>query len=67
MSITVTGQRSELGRVVSQKSATRRIHVNVAGQPANMLFQADKVIEESRSGVHADPAARDLELLLSTL
>ena len=38
MSITVTGQRSELGRLVSQESATRRIHVSVAGQEANTLL-----------------------------
>jgi nucleoside-diphosphate-sugar epimerase len=41
MTVSITGTRSELGRILAQQcagSATRNIHINVAGQQANSLL-----------------------------
>ncbi|HUG22592.1 hypothetical protein [Piscinibacter sp.] len=38
MSLTVTGARSELGRLLAQQNTKDDIHVNVAGQEANTLL-----------------------------
>ncbi len=34
----ITGARSELGRLLAQQPATRNVHINVAGQQANTLL-----------------------------
>jgi nucleoside-diphosphate-sugar epimerase len=38
MGMTITAARSELGRLLSQRSATGRVHINLAGQQANTLL-----------------------------
>ena len=38
MSLSLTGGRSELGRLLVQRRATRKIHINIAGQHANTLL-----------------------------
>jgi nucleoside-diphosphate-sugar epimerase len=38
MSVSVTGARSELGRLLSQQRAAAKVHLNVAGQQANTLL-----------------------------
>ena len=38
MSLSITGGRSELGRLLSQRRARGRVHINVAGQGANTLL-----------------------------
>jgi len=38
MTLTVTGARSELGRLLMQQRVRARVHVNVAGQQANTLL-----------------------------
>lgn len=38
MSLTITGARTELGRLLAQRSTRGDVHVNVAGQQANTLL-----------------------------
>jgi nucleoside-diphosphate-sugar epimerase len=38
MSLTLTGARSELGRLLAPRTTRARVHVNVAGQQANTLL-----------------------------
>jgi nucleoside-diphosphate-sugar epimerase len=38
MSLSITGQRCELGRLLTQQTARGRVHINVAGQQANTLL-----------------------------
>jgi len=38
MSLSITGQRSELGRLLSQQALRGSVHINVAGQQANTLL-----------------------------
>ena len=38
MSLSITGRRSELGRLLSQRRAPGRVHINVSGQSANTLL-----------------------------
>ena len=41
MPTTITGRQSELGKLLAQKahdSPSMRLHVNIAGQPANTLL-----------------------------
>jgi nucleoside-diphosphate-sugar epimerase len=38
MTVTITGARSELGRLLARQHTERRVHVNLAGQQANTLL-----------------------------
>jgi hypothetical protein len=38
MTLSITGAPSELGRLLSDRRATGKVHVNVAGQQANTLL-----------------------------
>lgn len=38
MSLSITGARSELGRILSRQRATGSVHINIAGQQANTLL-----------------------------
>ncbi len=38
MSLTLTGARTELGRLLAQRDVRPRVHINVAGQQANTLL-----------------------------
>jgi nucleoside-diphosphate-sugar epimerase len=38
MSLSITGARSELGRLLSQQQAKGKVHINIAGQQANTLL-----------------------------
>jgi len=38
MGITITGQQTELGRLLAQQSSRANIHINLAGQQANTLL-----------------------------
>ena len=38
MAISITGERSELGRLLSRQRASARVHINIAGQQANTLL-----------------------------
>jgi len=38
MSVSITGERSELGRLLARRRAAGKVHVNVAGQNANTLL-----------------------------
>ena len=38
MSLSVSGARSELGRILARQRTTGRVHINVAGQQANTLL-----------------------------
>ena len=38
MTASITGRRSELGRLLAQQSARGKVHFNVAGQQANTLL-----------------------------
>ena len=38
MSLSITGTRSELGRLLSQQRARGKVHINIAGQQANTLL-----------------------------
>lgn len=38
MTLSITGQRCELGRLLSQRTARGNVHINVAGQQANTLL-----------------------------
>lgn len=38
MSLSITGARSELGRLLALQTTKRRVHVNIAGQQANTLL-----------------------------
>jgi nucleoside-diphosphate-sugar epimerase len=38
MTLSITGQRSELGRLLAQQKVRGKVHINVAGQQANTLL-----------------------------
>jgi len=38
MSLSITGARSEVGRILSRQRATGSVHINIAGQQANTLL-----------------------------
>jgi hypothetical protein len=38
MSLSITGARSELGRILARQRVAGRVHINIAGQQANTLL-----------------------------
>jgi nucleoside-diphosphate-sugar epimerase len=38
MAVSITGERSELGRLLSRQRAPAKVHINIAGQQANTLL-----------------------------
>ena len=50
MSVSITGERSELGRLLARQRAPGRIHFNVAGQHANTLLHDGHAWVEDRAG-----------------
>lgn len=44
--VTVTGARSELGRLLAQQHSTGNLHINIAGQQANTLLHDGHVWKE---------------------